>query len=170
MQKIVNIPLPGGLDHIKPEIVVVHAIAEIVIDKEGNGHYCTEYLRKQGTSAHLFVTPQGTVIQSREFDQGAWHARAQGRNYNSIGIEFMVPGAHDYSSFLEAISKPYITANQYEAGVEVCRERLLGELGIKEFERHSQLDPKRKRDPGKGFNWMKFLKDLGLIYDKTMCE
>ncbi|MCK5615756.1 N-acetylmuramoyl-L-alanine amidase [Candidatus Pacearchaeota archaeon] len=162
-QKIVSIPLPGGLDNITPTIVVVHAIAEIVIDENGKGHYCTEYMRKQGLSAHLFVTPSGTVIQSREFDQGAWHCRAQGRNYNSMGIEFMVPGAHDWSSFISAISKPYLTANQYEAGVEVCRDVLHGELGITLFEKHSKLDPKRKRDPGKGFSWNKFMEDV-LVY------
>ncbi|MCK5611045.1 N-acetylmuramoyl-L-alanine amidase [Candidatus Pacearchaeota archaeon] len=163
MLKIVNIPLPGGVDHIEPEAVVVHAIAEIVIDENGESHYCTEYLRKQGTSAHLFVTPQGTVIQSREFDQGAWHARAQGRNYNSIGIEFMVPGAHNYMSFLDAISKPYLTANQYKAGVEVCRDTLHGELGITLFEKHSKIDPARKRDPGRGFDWNRFIEDV-LVY------
>jgi N-acetyl-anhydromuramyl-L-alanine amidase AmpD len=160
---MVEIPLPGGLDIIAPTSVVVHAMAEIVIGPDRKAHYATEWLRREGTSAHLFVTPSGTIIKSREYDQGAWHCRADKRNWNSIGIEFLVAGAHDWNSFVDTISRPYLTDAQYKAGVKICKEELFGEIGITQFDKHSKLDPVRKRDPGAGYPWDQFIEDV-LVY------
>ena len=158
---IVKIPLPFGRNHLDAKKVVVHCMAEYVIH-EGRAYHAIEWLRKKGWSAHAFVTPSGTVIRSREDDQGAYHAAAQGHNKISLGIEFLVPGAHDYGSFLDAIKRDYLTPQQYNAGVEFCRKEWVEKLGLLHFVKHSIIDPARKEDPGGGFPWGEFLKDIGV--------
>ena len=160
---IAKIPLPFGGGHLEPSKVIVHAMAEFVI-KDGRAYHAIEWLRKKKQSAHIFVTPSGTIIRSRGDDQVAWHAKAQGHNFKSLGIEFLVPGAHDYGSFLDTIKRDYLTPQQYSAGVEFCRKEWVNKLGILHFAKHSTIDPAMKEDPGGGFNWTQFLGDIGLIY------
>lgn len=160
--KVVKSPLPNGGSVLDPSKVVVHCMAEYVI-YEGRAYHAIEWLRKKGWSAHIFVTPSGTVIRSRDDDQGAYHAKAQGHNSISLGIEFLVAGAHDYGSFLDAIKRDYLTPQQYKAGVEFCREEWIEKKGILNFVKHSIIDPARKEDPGGGFPWGEFLKDIGVV-------
>ena len=160
---IAKIPLPFGGGYLEPQKVIVHCMAEFVI-KDGRAYHAIEWLRKKELSAHIFVTPSGTIIRSRNDDQVAWHAKAQGHNFKSLGIEFLVPGAHDYGSFLDAIKRDYLTPQQYKAGVEFCRKEWVEKLGILHFAKHSIIDPARKEDPGPAFPWPQFLGDIGLIY------
>jgi len=160
---IVKIPLPFGRDHLEPSKVAVHAIAEFVV-KDGRAYHAIEWLRKKELSYHALATPSGTIIRCRDDNQVAWHAKAQGHNFKSLGIAFLVPGAHDYSSFLETIKKPYLLPGQYIAGMQFCRNEWVDKLGILHFAQHSKIDPENKTDPGKGFPWTKFLGDIGLIY------
>ena len=159
--KTVKMPLPAGRNGLDPTAVVLHAIAEFVIF-EGRAYHAVEWLRREGTSAHVFVTPSGTVIRSRNDDQVAWHARAQGYNFKSVGIEFLVPGAHDYISFKKTIREEYLTPQQYKAGVKFCREEWVEKKGLLHYVEHSTIDPVNKTDPGKGFPLRDFLRDLGV--------
>lgn len=163
---IIKIPLSFGREHLEPTKVIVHSMAEFVI-KDGRAYHAIEWLRKKKQSAHIFVTPSGTIIRSRNDNQVAWHAKAQGHNFKSLGIEFLVPGAHDYGSFLDAIKRDYLTPQQYKAGVEFCRKEWVEKLGILHFVKHSTIDPAMKEDPGGGFNWTQFLGDIGLIYKEN---
>ena len=158
--KTYNIPLPAGREGLEPSKVVVHAMAEFVI-KDGRAYHAIEWLRKKKRSAHIFVTPSGTVIRSRSDDQVAWHAKAQGHNFKAVGIEFLVPGAYDYVSFLERIKTPYLTGSQFDAGVKFCREEWV-DKGILHFAKHSSIDD-AKQDPGDGFLWKEFLTGIGVI-------
>lgn len=158
----VNMPIANGKEGLRPTKVILHAIAEYVIYK-GHAYHAVEWLRREGTSAHVFVTPSGTVIRSRDDDQVAWHARAHGHNFKSVGIEFLVPGAHEYASFKKTIETEYLTPQQYEAGVKFCREEWVEKKGLFHFVEHSTIDSESKTDPGAGFPLNRFLKDIGVI-------
>lgn len=151
--KIHNIPLPKGSLHNSPDDIIIHAMGEF-IKCDGSYLHAVDFLREIGLSAHALICPDGSIIQCRPIDKGAYHAK--GHNTTSIGIEFLVPGPHDYGSFIETIKKPYLTDAQYLAGVELCHK--WGEdLNIV---RHSDIDPQRKKDPGAGFPWDEFINDI----------
>lgn len=157
MNIIAHIHLNSGRADQTPKRVVVHSMAEYLQTESGD-FFAVDFLRSQGLSAHVFITPSGVRIRSREDHEGAWHAK--GFNIDSLGIEFLVPGVHDYETFLETIKTWYITEWQYQAGVLQVKE-WIDKYGISQIDRHSDLSPRRKYDPGVGFPWGKFLEDVG---------
>lgn len=150
---------PYGAPHQnKPSVIVVHAMAEYVLADDGKSYeHAPDFLERMGLSAHVLVAPDGTRYRCREDHEGAYHAR--GFNVDSLGIEILLPGRHDYGSFLKGIAKPlWCIGPQYAEGVQQVREwvRLYGSR----VERHSDISPGRKLDPGMGFPWAKFLSDI----------
>lgn len=100
-------------------------------------------------SAHLFIDRVGECYQFVPFNRRAWHAGVscyegvENCNDYSIGIE------------LEGIDDGPFTAQQYHKLVEVSR-LLIGHYPNMTDERivgHSEIAPKRKTDPGSGFDW-----------------
>jgi N-acetyl-anhydromuramyl-L-alanine amidase AmpD len=157
---IINMPSIHGKEGLKPTIIVVHAIAEFIRLKDCDV-YSPRFLRSRGESAHAFITPSGETIRTRRDNQIAWHARAQGHNFKSLGIEFMVPGAHTWDTFREAIKGDWVRGRQYDAGVELALDWIENNP-IKEIVQHSIIDPENKADPGEGFPWYNFLHDVGI--------
>lgn len=157
----VRIPLTAGADHQSPKRIVVHAMGEYILDTESvctiQDFHAVDFLRYIELSVHAIITPSGVVIRCRESDQGAYHAK--GFNKDSLGVEFLVPGGYIYSSFLRAIKHPYLTKQQYDMGVKLVKG-WMKKYNITTVDRHSDLDPKRKKDPGDGFPWQKFLKEI----------
>ena len=154
---IARIPLPKGPANQLPDRIVVHAMAEY-ITHEGREYHAVDYLRMLGLSAHSLITPSGVRIRCRRENQGAWHAK--GYNTNSLGVEVLVPGVHDYESFLDFIQHDYMMPSQYEAVVDQALD-WIGDYDILHIDRHSDIDPTRKKDPGDGFPWNRFLLDIG---------
>ena len=163
--QIVHKPLSHGNRHQSPSRIIVHAMAEFIyIDTDASqtlnipvGEYhAYEFLELRGLSAHVLGTPSGVRIRCREDHQGAWHAK--GYNANSLGYEFLIPGLHDYPSFLNAMKTPYLTDPAYQAGVDQIIE-WKESYGIDRVDRHSDIDPARKYDPGNGLPWDQFLTD-----------
>lgn len=152
---IVNQPSPHGFNRSsEPDMIIVHCMAEYVGDK-----FAPDFLESIKLSAHALVVPDGTVIRCREDNQGAHHAK--GFNATSLGVEFLVPGYHDYASFLEAIKEPWVVGAQYEAGVELVKDwAQTYDIPREKVLRHSDVSPERKVDPGKGFPWEAFLADV----------
>ena len=68
-----------------------------------------------------------------------------------------MPGLHSYPTFIEALKKEYLTNDQYLAGVELVNKWRTDY----KIDRHSDLSPGRKVDPGTGFPWNQFLADTG---------
>ncbi|MCH9692183.1 MAG: 1,6-anhydro-N-acetylmuramyl-L-alanine amidase AmpD [Gammaproteobacteria bacterium] len=100
-------------------------------------------------SAHLLIDRAGRVTQYVPLHQRAWHAGAseyQGRencNDYSIGIE------------LEGLDTDTFTEPQYQALAEVSTAIIDAYPSIKRqrIVAHSEIAPKRKRDPGPRFDW-----------------
>ena len=142
----------------EPKRIIVHAMAEYIIDGKRTDH-AVPFLERYRLSAHALVAPDGSIYRCREDDEKAWHAK--GYNRDSLGIEFLVPGDHDYGSFLEAIKRPYLTDAEYTNGLEQVRE-WMDLYPVVSVDRHSDVSPGRKVDPGDGFPWEEFKADLGL--------
>lgn len=151
--------LDHGTEVNNPKIIVVHAMGEYIDD----GHTvksARDFLDSYKLSAHILCEPNGDLIQCRADYQVAWHAR--GHNTNSLGIEVLVSGTHNYVTFLRAIKKKnWATDEQMISAAEQVREWMyLYHINIDKVVRHSDLSPDRKVDPGTGFNWIKFKKML----------
>jgi len=163
--EIINIPLSKGNRYNNPKIIVVHAMAEYIHCDEatheyykgkgialelGRDYHAPEWLRVLGLSAHRLQTPTGQMIKCREDNQGAWHAK--GYNTDTLGIEFLVPGVHNYQSFLEVLRTPWLTEEQFINGAYVVKSWMTKhDIGIMGVKTHAELSPDRKVDPGKGF-------------------
>ncbi len=149
---MISMPLSHGRGVNLPTTVIIHAMGEYI--EAGEKDFpAWGWLNKEGISAHYLITPTGVVIQCREDDEIAWHARDH--NTNSIGIEVLVAGEHTYETFIERIKTPWVYGEQYTALVGLSK-RFEG----LSFKRHSDVSPGRKFDPGDGFQWETFLKDI----------
>lgn len=152
--------LPGKDVSIKVKKIVIHAMGEFIENGEID-YYAPDFLRKIGLSAHFFVTPSGVIIQGRDANNIAWHAK--GYNYETIGIEILVPGLHTYETFLDTIVEPeWYTKIQFEEAINLVKylKRQISSLTDNWLIRHSDLSPTRKKDPGKGFPWEDFCRKV----------
>ena len=150
---IIKQHLKQGSGHQDPDQIIVHAMGEQI--NNGDKIYsAVDWLKFLGLSVHALITPAGDIIRCRHDDEGAWHAK--GHNTNSLGVEFLVEGVHNYGSFLEKIKTDYVTAEQYAAGAYLIKN-WMEHHDIESIKRHSDVSPGRKLDPGSGFKWTEFL-------------
>jgi N-acetyl-anhydromuramoyl-L-alanine amidase len=104
-------------------------------------------------SAHFFIDRLGVVWQFVDCDLRAWHAgvshyRGRGQcNDDSIGIE------------LEGLEGGTFEPAQYQSLVTVCQQ-LVQRYPITHIAGHEHVAPGRKYDPGSGFDWESFKKEL----------
>ena len=151
--KTIDLFIPYGGGPQKPDSIVVHAMGEYIMNRDDQFVHASTFLNDYKLSAHILVTPGGDLIRCRSDNKIGWHAK--GHNTSSLGIEFLVPGEHNYVTFISAIKEPYLTKTQYAAGVDAIIEwRNL--YKIQKVDRHSDLSPERKVDPGDGFPWNDF--------------
>ena len=117
-------------------------------------HPYFQSIRGLEVSAHFYIERNGELWQFVSCDQRAWHAGAsshQGRdncNDFSVGIE------------LEGLEGELFEAPQYETLAVLCAA--LGQAyGIEHIAGHEHIAPGRKSDPGIGFDWTGFQRQLG---------
>jgi len=146
-------PIPHGARKQKPDRIIIHAMGEF-IDTGKEILSARDFLNKKRWSAHSLITPSGVNIRLRHDDQGAYHAL--NFNTNSLGLEFLVPGVHTYVTFKKVIKNPYTYIDQFEEGINQVRE-WIEKFGITKIDPHSGVDPKRKIDPGDGFDFEYFM-------------
>lgn len=157
--KVIDYPLSAGLKINFPKRIIVHSMGEHIVGADGVTRHASEHLAYEKFSAHVLAAPNGDRYRCRRDDIGAAHAK--GYNANSLGIEALVPGTHDYASFLKAIKGDWVSPEQYQSILAQCQE-WIGIWPIERIDRHSDVDPERKKDPGTGFPWEQLKKDLGL--------
>ena len=113
-----------------------------------DAHPYFQSIRGLEVSAHFFIRRQGELIQYVSCDERAWHAGAsayRGRNNcndDSVGIELE---GTDESPFADA---------QYETLAALCAA-LGQQYPVRHVAGHEHIAPGRKRDPGKGFDWLR---------------
>lgn len=107
-------------------------------------------------SSHLYIKRSGQIIQFVPFDKRAWHAGIS--NYKgkedcndfSIGIE------------LEGCDDDVYEEEQYNSLIQVTKA-LIEEYDLiskKRIAGHSDIAPQRKTDPGKYFEWNRYLDNV----------
>ncbi len=154
-------PLPfGSSSQGRPKLIAYHAMAEFIEDDDGKIFTAFDWLKRLRLSAHALVTPSGVVIRTRRDNEGAYHAK--GFNTDSLGIEFLVPGVHNYGTFLKAMKTDYLTTVAFRAGVEQTLEWRNKFAILDNVQPHSKLSPGRKHDPGEGFPDREFREAIGL--------
>lgn len=169
---IVKKPSRFGRSSNDPKKIVIHAMAEFIrIDRVASewyadsgkdipvgDYYAPDWLNILGLSAHVFVTPSGLNIVTREDTQGAYHAGKH--NKDSLGIEFLVGGVYNYSGFLNAMKGSYLTKEEYYAGLAMVKHWMdKWTISRENIFMHSELDSKKK-DPDIGFINSGFLEEL----------
>jgi len=122
------------------------------LDWEQHPYY--QSIKGLQVSAHFYIERTGALWQLVSCDHRAWHAGAsshQGRdncNDFSVGIE------------LEGLEGEVFEAPQYETLAVLCAA--LGQAyGIEHIAGHEHVAPGRKSDPGIGFDWTGFQRQLG---------
>ena len=119
-------------------------------------HPFYEKLKDLRVSTHFFIRRSGEIIQFVDTEDIAYHAgesEFRGRkncNLYSIGIE--LEGDEDH---------PF-TENQYKSLVHLCSSLMkeYKNITIDRIVGHCDIAPKRKKDPGKYFDWEYFRKLL----------
>ena len=142
----------GGVQ--TPTKLIIHSMSEII-----NGMHAEEFLRSVGLSAHFLLCPDGSFIKVRKTTEMAWHAK--GHNLNSVGIEILVEGEHNYNTFLDKIKTDYATKEQMNALIDMSNGIIeYFDISHDNVLRHSDISPDRKFDPGTGFDWEYFKSKL----------
>jgi len=156
-----------------PERVTIHAMAEY-IDLLPVDMPAYDFLAHMDLSAHYLITPSGLILQCLDPKTIGRHA-GKGLNTGNVGVEILVPGLHTYATFAETIESGWCMPAPWNAAVELTRW-LRGQFKMKDtpyseqvddqrpewLVRHSDICPGRKVDPGKGFDWQAFRKE---VYD-----
>jgi AmpD protein len=118
-----------------------------------SAHPYYESIRGLQVSAHFVIRRSGQLLQFVSCDRRAWHAGAsrwRGRancNDYSIGIE------------LEGLEGARFKVAQY-AQLVVLLRALSRRYSIDAVVGHEHVAPARKHDPGKGFDWVRLVREL----------
>lgn len=157
---LLEYPLTKGASRQTPNQVIVHAMAEYIF-YEDKWRHASEFLEMIGLSAHILIAPNGDTFKCRENNQGAYHAK--GFNKDTVGVEWLVAGEHDYTSFVNTIQYPYLSEVQFLKGCGYIKKDWVEGEEITKFRRHSDVSPEGKVDPGEGFPFEQFLKNIGVL-------
>lgn len=134
-------------------LVVIHHTASSNI----NGTIAWFKNPKASASAHYVIGLDGCTVAMVPEDKKAWHAGQsifQGQkdknnsvNSFSVGIELVGDG-----------NSAAYTEQQYQALIELCKTlRSRYKLSDQQFTGHEFVAPARKNDPGKFFDWKRFM-------------
>ena len=150
-------------------LIVIHCISLPPMNYEGeyvkdfflnklnsSEHSYFEGISDLKVSSHLFIKRNGEIVQFVPFNKRAWHAGESSYqgindcNNFSIGIE------------LEGNIEDCYTDKQYESLINVTNTILYHYPNIDKTRiiGHSEIAPNRKTDPGKNFEWDRYIDSL----------
>ncbi len=133
----------------KINYVIIHTV-------EGTHKGCVSWFKteKSKVSAHYVVGFDGKITQMVKDKDRAWHAGVKLYNEEAIGIEHEGFAAkNDWTEKQVKASANLVRWLCHEYGIPIDRKHLLG---------HTEIAPKRKKDPGPYFNWDLY---VGLVKD-----
>jgi len=155
---------------IQPKGIILHSMAEYLV-YNGKKMYAKEFLKELKLSVHGFIKPNGEYDKMIETPGKAFHAGkslhegVSGLNSHYLGVELLVPGQHDFSSFSKAINTPgTYTQEQFDTTVKVFKFWMdKYNIPASKVVRHSDVSGdhvrgkgKGKTDPGSAFDWQAF--------------
>lgn len=120
-----------------------------------HAHPYFQEIKDLKVSSHFFIRRDGSLWQFVSCDDRAWHAgtsRYRGRdncNDDSIGIE------------LEGLAGAPFEALQYDTLNTLCKA-VMHKYPIAHIAGHEHIAPRRKADPGSGFDWSQLQNGLQL--------
>lgn len=118
-----------------------------------------EDLRGAKVSSHVFIERSGKVTQYVRFDRRAWHAGESswrgrlGCNDFAIGIEL------EGTDQLPYTDAQYDSLHELTCALFARYPRLSADAVVG----HQEVAPRRKTDPGPGFDWQRYLGALATI-------
>ncbi len=153
-------------EHAPIDLIVIHSIslppgqyggqevqALFTNQLDWQAHPYFEHIRGAQVSSHFYIRRDGQLWQFVSCEQRAWHAGLssfQGRdncNDFSIGIE------------LEGLEGHHFEPAQYNQLISLCHD-LHRQYPIAHVAGHEHIAPGRKSDPGAGFDWILFQKNV----------
>ena len=159
-----NRPDPNNIS-----LIVIHSIS-LPSKNYNNDHVESFFLNNLDTSknesfkeisdlkvsSHLYIKRSGQIIQFVPFNRRAWHAgisNYEGKeNCNDFSIGIELEGSDDdiyeEEQYKSLIRVTKVLIEEYDL---ICKERIIG---------HSDIAPDRKTDPGKYFEWNKYLDNV----------
>jgi AmpD protein len=119
-------------------------------------HPYFEKIHQLKVASHLLIERNGTIKQYVSFDRCAHHAGTSkfkdqiNCNNFSIGIE------------LEGTENSLYTDTQYEGLIKITQTLMsvYPKLRTDRIVGHSDIAPERKADPGEGFDWSRYRREL----------
>lgn len=161
-------------------------VDQIVIhyDQTGTSARCFEVLQKRGLSAHFLIDTDGTIYQTLDLKERAWHASVA--NSRSVGIEIAhdgatespTPGAVKGQIQGRTLYQQPFTDAQYDALADLVAalRRALPRITLDYPRETALLTPERfaafrgvighyhvsveKIDPGPAFDWRRLMRDV----------
>lgn len=123
-----------------------------------DAHPYFETIRGLRVSAHFLVTRAGDPVQFVSTLHRAWHAGP-----SMLGG---VPNVNDFSIGveLEGVDDGEFTDAQYEtlAPLTLCLMAAYPAIGSGRLVGHCDIAPERKTDPGPGFDWQRYRRDIAV--------
>ena len=119
-------------------------------------HNYFEQIKDLKVSSHIYIKRDGKAVQFVPFNKRAWHAGESSykgvNNCNdySIGIELQGTDQEPYEDkqYISLISITSLLLKHYDS------------LNKKNIVGHSDIAPNRKSDPGKQFDWNRYIKNV----------
>ena len=156
-----SLPLPYFNERPANTAIDTLIIHSICAGDSCSAEACASLLDLHQVAAHYIIDRDGTLYQSVDEKDRAWHAgesilpfkddQRTVINDFSIGVELITPPDN---SFTEA---------QYDTLAELTKEITLRHP-LKYVLGHEHISPGRKTDPGINFDWDKYKKKIGDVH------
>lgn len=140
--------------NIEVDTIIIHSMGQYI-----GGIHAFDFLENIGLSAHFLIEDDGNTFYGPNHNRVAYHAGVSewkgdtNLNKNSIGIELLIAGDHNYSSFIKAIRDTHsFSESHYETLAKLCKDlmNIYPKITLDKILTHSDVSGDRVRGEGKG--------------------